>query len=648
MIETNHANFNRIVGNAVGIQYGSTVAPGNNATIDVENNWWGCNYGPGAGGTGCSGTANGTLVFAGNTGTLDANPWIVLGVTRLAEPDYSGRLTSNITADMTHNSDNARSFGHNVCSAGRSRVLGHGGQRGTAKRNDYERPGPDRPSLPLPPMTRPRRPPWIIRRSTAPIDVVAPDFTISDVTQAETNSGQTAFVFTVTKTGASAFGSTVDYQTQDGTATVADSDYVAKSGTLTFGPTDTSMTITVLVNGDTAFETNETFKVHLSNATAATISDADGTGTITNDDAAPVLTIDDVTKAEGNTGTTSFTFTVTKTGATEVNATVDYATVDGTATSPSDFTAIATTGLTFLPNETTKQITVFVNGDTTVEPDETFTVHLSNPSAATITDADGLGPSSMTTRMSASPFRLPRCRRRRREPRLTPLPAIPSPPETLQLTSRWEARATFGSDYTQTGAATFSTSTGTVKILAGQTTATVTIDPTTDNVAEPDETVTLTVTSGTGYNVGSPAAATGTIVNDDTSVTVTVSPASVNEDGAAKLVYTFTRNPLLTGPLTIDFSVSGTATFNTDYTVTGADSFSSSAGSVTFADGSNTATVTVDPTSDNVFENNETVILTVGSGAGYSAGAPGAATGTIANDDPAPTYDWRPDCPGRR
>ncbi len=111
----------------------------------------------------------------------------------------------------------------------------------------------------------------------------ATDFTINDVTQAETNSGQTAFVFTVTKTGPGA--ASVDFETQNGTATLADNDYQSNTGTLTFGPTDTSMQITVMVNGDTTPEPNETFTVHLLNATGgATISDADGVGTITNDD----------------------------------------------------------------------------------------------------------------------------------------------------------------------------------------------------------------------------------------------------------------------------------------------------------------------------------------------------------------------------
>jgi hypothetical protein len=89
----------------------------------------------------------------------------------------------------------------------------------------------------------------------------------------------------------------------------------------------------------------------------------------------------------------------------------------------------------------------------------------------------------------------------------------------------------------------------------------VTIDPTTDATVEPDETAILTVTSGTGYSVGTPGAATGTITNDDTDVSVAVSPSTVLEDGATNLVYTFTRNGNTTGALTVNFSVAGTATF---------------------------------------------------------------------------------------
>ncbi len=92
---------------------------------------------------------------------------------------------------------------------------------------------------------------------------------------------------------------------------------------------------------------------------------------------------------------------------------------------------------------------------------------------------------------------------------------------------------------------------------AGNTTATVTIDPTADTTVETDETVILTVTAGTGYNVGAPDAATGTITNDDTDVSVAVSPASVLEDGATNLVYTFTRVGVTSTPLTVNFSMVG-------------------------------------------------------------------------------------------
>src|SRR5205823_1721905 len=112
----------------------------------------------------------------------------------------------------------------------------------------------------------------------------------------------------------------------------------------------------------------ESFTVTLSGASGATISVAQGTGTITNDDAAPSFSITpSVSHPEGNGGTTAFDFTVTESGATEVTATVDYATANGTATAGTggsgDYTAAGAT-LTFLAGETTKTITVLVNGDT--------------------------------------------------------------------------------------------------------------------------------------------------------------------------------------------------------------------------------------------------------------------------------------------
>jgi Ca2+-binding RTX toxin-like protein len=106
------------------------------------------------------------------------------------------------------------------------------------------------------------------------------------------------------------------------------------------------------------------------------------------------------------------------------------------------------------------------------------------------------------------------------------------------------------------------------------------------------------------------------------------------------MVYTFTRVGLTASPLTVNFSVGGTAIFappGGDYTQTGADTFNNAgSGTVTFLAGSSTATVTVDPFGDADQEPNETVILTVTAGTGYTVGTPNSATGTITNDDNSP------------
>src|SRR5256885_2108811 len=154
----------------------------------------------------------------------------------------------------------------------------------------------------------------------------------------------------------------------------------------------TAGTIDITVNGDTTYEANETFTVHLNSATnTSSITGADGLGTITNDDNAPSFSIDNVSHNEGQSGTTSFTFTVTKTGATDLSSSVAFTTVDGSATLADNDYQLNTNTLNFAPSDTTKQITVLVNGDKTVELDEAFTVHLSSASGASINIGDGTG-----------------------------------------------------------------------------------------------------------------------------------------------------------------------------------------------------------------------------------------------------------------
>jgi len=108
--------------------------------------------------------------------------------------------------------------------------------------------------------------------------------------------------------------------------------------------------------------------------------------------AAPQLSINDVSQTEGDSGSTIFTFTVTRSGDDSVPLYVDYATFDGTATVADNDYEFAAGTLFFDAGETTQTITIIVYGDTDEESDETFTVQLSDPTnGATIADDLGEG-----------------------------------------------------------------------------------------------------------------------------------------------------------------------------------------------------------------------------------------------------------------
>jgi hypothetical protein len=108
-------------------------------------------------------------------------------------------------------------------------------------------------------------------------------------------------------------------------------------------------------------------------------------------------------------------------------------------------------------------------------------------------------------------------------------------------------------------------------------------------------------------------------------ISLSVSPDRVAEDGTRNLVYTFTRNGSLTNPLTVNYTIGGTASNGTDYVLIGT--------SVTFAANATTAKVIVNPLPDTTLEANETVSLTLANGSNYIVGTPAAVTATIINDD---------------
>jgi YD repeat-containing protein len=213
-------------------------------------------------------------------------------------------------------------------------------------------------------------------------DAAAVTFSVNDVSVAEGGS----LVFTVTRSGSTAQSNNVSYATANGTASA--SDYTAASGTLTFTSGQTTKTVTVTTTQDSIYELSETVLINLSSPTnGATITDSQGVGTITNNDAGPAFSVNDPSVTEGG----SLVFTVTKAGATSQSHNVSYATANGTATAGSDYTATSGT-LTFASGETSKTVAVATTPDTTVEPNETVLLNLSSAAnGATISDSQGSG-----------------------------------------------------------------------------------------------------------------------------------------------------------------------------------------------------------------------------------------------------------------
>ena len=209
----------------------------------------------------------------------------------------------------------------------------------------------------------------------------APSISIGDVSVTEGNTGTKTASFTVTLSAASGQTVTVNYATANGTAT-AGSDYLAATGTLTFAPGVTSQPVVVTVNGDALNEANETVLVNLSGATNASISDSQGTLTITNDDALPSITIGDASITEGNSGTKTVTLTLTLSALERPDG--DRQLRDGQWNRLVGSDYVAKSGTVTFCRHDTASITVTINGDNTRESNETFLVNLSVPSNATL------------------------------------------------------------------------------------------------------------------------------------------------------------------------------------------------------------------------------------------------------------------------
>lgn len=353
---------------------------------------------------------------------------------------------------------------------------------------------------------------------------VVPDLTIDDVSMTEGDSGTKTFTFTVSLSTTAHSGVTFEILTADGTATdgvggVEDTDYDARQVFLATIPAgQSSYTFDVTIRSDFAIEPDQFFFVNVVNVSGANVVDGQGVGTIQNDDGFGSFSVADFSIAEGDGGTTDGSFTVTRSGGSTGIVSVDYVVTlpGGVGGADSSDVAISTSGtLFFAQGQTSATINGLILGDLTLEPNEIYTVTLSNP---------------------------------------------------------------------QGGA---------------------------------------TIGDGT---------ATATILNDDSPPTLSIADASLAEgaSGVTYLVLTVTMNKPAAGPVTVDFdSADGTAVAGSDYVGV--------SGQLTIPAGSTSGTISVPIIGDTNAEANETFTVALSNPSGASL-ADDTATATVTNDDGAPYF----------
>ena len=226
----------------------------------------------------------------------------------------------------------------------------------------------------------------VLGTASANATILDDDMPAISVADAATVAEGTDVVFTVSLDQAPVAPVMVTVDTSDGSATDPD-DYTAVSGmVLTFNPGgDLTQNVTVPTINDTALEFDEDFFLLLSNPSGATINDDQGQAIITSEDV-PVVSVSDAADVAEGTDAVFFVSldTLPLTGQ---DLTVDIVTADGTALDGSDYTG-GTQSLTFTSiGALTQQVSVSTTDDTLVEPDETFSVTLTNVSNGTISDA---------------------------------------------------------------------------------------------------------------------------------------------------------------------------------------------------------------------------------------------------------------------
>ena len=444
----------------------------------------------------------------------------------------------------------------------------------------------------------------------------APTFSISET--------GTLALFTVTRGGGSEGAVSVDFSTSDGTA-IADLDYVPTEGTLAFAEGETNVTFTFDILDDEIFETNETVRLTLSNplggASIGSLSNA--LMIITDNDTPGTAGLLQFSVASSVIGEASptVTLTVSRTGGSAGEVTVDFITIDGSALGETDFTPDGGM-LTFPAGVTSQTIVIGLNNDSFDETNETFEVMLDNPGGGASLGTRNVATVTITDNDTAGEIKFA----------ATAVSVGEAAGEAVITLSRAGGTAegvtvdVLVTDVTSTVDDDYSITTETVEFAAGVTTATFTLVITDDDSSEGDETLQLLLTNPTGgATLGRGTNVTVTIVDNEVSFQLSAESYTINEAGPA-VVVTVTRSGPTTGTSTVDLSTTGgSAEGDADFVTTNS--------TITFGPGISSRTFPIRILNDDAVEEGETFTVGLSNPTGGQLGNLTEAVVSIVDND---------------
>jgi hypothetical protein len=345
-----------------------------------------------------------------------------------------------------------------------------------------------------------------------------PNISIGDVTLNEDAGGA---VFTVQLSNTSAQTITVQYYSLGQSAT-SGADFQAVSGTLTFAPGVTSQSITVPITDDAINELAETFEVDLYHPVNAAIKRERAVGRIIdNSDPVPSIIINDASVAEGNSGTTPANFNLTLSAPSGRLITLRYSTADGTASAGTDYQGASSKTLNIGAGSSSAKISIAINGDFSLEPDETFTVNLTDAKNSTLSRSQATGTitnDDASVQLSSSTFTVNETDQSGFAAITVTRTGATAPAFTVDFLTSDNSASTpcqTNGNGIASDRCDYATAVGTLRFASGEMTKTIQIPLVNDAYVEPDETFIITLRNPQAVSLGT-SNSTVTIKSDDT------------------------------------------------------------------------------------------------------------------------------------